>query len=69
MKIVQMLSFSGLYFRALRLNTEIYGVNLRIQLKYGKMQTRKNSVWTIFLRATAFEYPPIFSAVYWETSQ
>ena len=36
--------FSGPYFPVFGLNTEIYGVNLRIQSKYGKIRTRKNSV-------------------------
>ena len=35
--------FSGPYFPVFGLNTEIYGVNLRIQSKYGKKWTRKNS--------------------------
>ena len=37
--------FSGPYFSVFRLNTGIY---LRIQLKYGKIQTRKNSVFGTF---------------------
>ena len=39
-------SFSGPYFPAFGLNTEIYGVNLnlRIQSEYRKIRTRKNSV-------------------------
>ena len=32
---------SGAYFRVLELNTVIYGLNLRIQSKYGKIRTRK----------------------------
>ena len=40
--------FSGPYFPVFGLNTEIYGVNLYIQSKYGKMQTRKNSVFGHF---------------------
>ena len=36
---------SGLYFHVFGLNTETYGVNLRIQSKYRKIQTRKNSVF------------------------
>ena len=36
--------FSGQYFPVFRLNTEIYGVNLRIQSKYRKIRTRKSSV-------------------------
>ena len=33
-------SSSGLYFPFLGLNTEGYGVSLRIQFEYGKMRTR-----------------------------
>ena len=33
--------FSGPYFPVFGLNTEIYGVNLCIQSKYGKIRTRK----------------------------
>ena len=37
--------FSGPLFPVFRLNTEIYSVNLRIQPIYGKIRTRKNSVF------------------------
>ena len=37
--------FSGPYFPAFGTNTEIYGVNLRIQSEYRKIRTRKNSVF------------------------
>ena len=40
--------FSGPYFPVCGLNTEIYGVNLWIQTKYGKIWTRKNSVFGNF---------------------
>ena len=40
-KIVQERSFCGPYFPAFGLNTEIYGVNIRIQSKYWKIRTRK----------------------------
>ena len=40
-KIARIQSFSGPYFHAIRLNLEIYIVNLRIQSKCGKLQTRK----------------------------
>ena len=43
-------SFSGLHFHAFELNTEIYSVNLRIQSKFGKMQTKKNSKYGHFSR-------------------
>ena len=41
MKNVRIRSFSGRYFHALELRTEIYSVYLRIQSKCGKMRTRK----------------------------
>ena len=37
--------FFGPYFPVFGLNTEIYSVNLRIQSKYRKIRTRKNSVF------------------------
>ena len=37
--------FSGPYFPVFKLNTKIHPVNLRIQSKYGKIQTRKNSAF------------------------
>ena len=40
--------FSGLYLPAFRLNTEIYGVSLRIQSESGKIRTRENSVFGHF---------------------
>ena len=43
-KVFKYRVFSGPYFPVFGLNTEIYGVNLRIQSKYRKMRTRKNSV-------------------------
>ena len=43
--------FSGLYFAAFGLNTENYGVNLRIQSECGKIRTRKNSAFGYFLRS------------------
>ena len=41
--------FSGPYFPVFVLNTEIYGVNLRIHSKYGKIRTRKHSTLRPFL--------------------
>ena len=38
-------NFSGPYFPVFGLNAEIFGVNLRIQSKYRKIKTRKNSVF------------------------
>ena len=43
--------FSGLYFPAFGLNTERYGVSFRIQSKYGKVRTTKNSVFGHFSRS------------------
>ena len=43
--------FSGPYFPAFGLNTEIYLVNLRIQSKCGKIRTRKNSPFGHFSRS------------------
>ena len=40
MKNVRILSYSGLHFPAFGLNTERYGVSLRIQSKRGKMRTK-----------------------------
>ena len=42
---------SGPYFPVFGVNTEIYSINLRIQSKYGKIRTRKNSVYGHFLRS------------------
>ena len=43
--------FSGLYFPVFGMNTEICGVNLRIQSEYRKIRTRKNSVFEQFSRS------------------
>ena len=43
--------FSGPYFSVFGLNTEIYGMDLRIQAEYGKIRTRKNSVSGLFSRS------------------
>ena len=43
--------FSSPYFSVFGLNTEIYGVNLRIHSEYRKIQTRKNSVFGFFSRS------------------
>ena len=54
--------FSGPYFPVFGLNTEIYGVNLRIQSEYRKIQTRKNSVFGHFLRSVFLFDPSASSA-------
>ena len=43
--------FSGPYFPAFAVNTETYGVNLRIQFECRKIRTRKNSVFGYFSRS------------------
>ena len=43
--------FLSRIFPAFGLNTEIYGVNLRIQSECGEIWTRKNSVFGHFLRS------------------
>ena len=45
MKSAQIRKFSAPYFPVFELNTKIYGVNVRIEPKYGKIKTRKNSVF------------------------
>ena len=40
-KSVRILSFSGTYLPVFGMNTERYGLFLRIQSKYGKIRTRK----------------------------
>ena len=46
--------FSGPYFPVFGLNTEIYSVNLRIQSKYRKLRTRKNSIFGHFSRSNTY---------------
>ena len=47
--------FSGPYFPVYVLNTEIYGVNLRIQSEYGKIRTRKHFIFGHFSRTDCDE--------------
>ena len=47
---------SGRYFPVLGLNTKVYVVNLRIQPKYQKIRTRKNSVLGHFSRSESVGY-------------
>ena len=47
-KSIQMRSFFWSVFSRSGLNTEIYAVNLGIQFEYGKIETRKNSVFGHF---------------------
>ena len=53
-KVSQYGVFSGPYSPLFGLNTEIYGVNLRIQSEYRKIQTRKNYVFGHFSRSVKF---------------
>ena len=48
--------FSSPYFSVFGLNTEIYGVNLRIHSEYRKIQTRKNSVFGFFSRSVGSSF-------------
>ena len=48
MKIVQILRFFWSVIPVFGLNTETYGVNLRIQSKYRKIRTKKSSVFGHF---------------------
>ena len=45
---------SGPYFPVFGLNTERYEVSFRIHSKYGKIRTRKSSVFGQFLRSEVF---------------
>ena len=49
LKSVRIWNHSGPYFSAFGLNTEMYGVSLRIQSECGKMQTRITSNTDTFL--------------------
>ena len=51
-EIFRIWSFSGPYFPAFGLNTEIYGVNLRIHSECGKIQTRKTPNTDTFYAVT-----------------
>ena len=42
---------SGLYFLVFGMNTEIYGLNIRIQSEHRKIRTRNNSVFGHFSRS------------------
>ena len=48
--------FSASHFAVFELNTEIYGVNLRIQPKYRKIWTRKKLlIWTLSRSTSIFK--------------
>ena len=48
--------FSGPYFSAFGLNTERYGVSLRIQSECGKVQTRKTPNTDTFYAVNPFQF-------------
>ena len=50
-KVSEYWVFSGPYFLAFGLNKQIYSDLLCIQSEYGKIQTRKNSVFEHFSRS------------------
>ena len=54
LKSIQIWSFSGPYFPVFGLNTDIYRVNLRIQSKYRKIRTKKNSVFRHFSHSDSY---------------
>ena len=54
MKSVQTRVFYGPYFPVFGLNTEIYGVNLRIQSEYRKIRPSKNSAFGHFSSSGCF---------------
>ena len=53
---------SGPYFPVFGVNTEIYGVHLRIQYEYRKIWTRKNSVFGHFSPSNIYFKLPINSS-------
>ena len=61
MKSVKYTVISGPYFPVFGLNTEIYGVNIRIQSKYRKIRTINNNfVFGPFSRSAAMRRTSIF---------
>ena len=61
-KSVRIRSFSGPHFPAFGLNTERYGVSIRIQSEYGKIRTRKTSNTEIFLVVfTSYDFKLLLS--------
>ena len=60
--------FSGPCFPVFGLNTEVYGVNLRIQSEYRKIRTRKNSVFGHFSRSVTLEQQYLFQRVFHKLS-
>ena len=58
--------FPGPYFPVFEVNTELYGVNLRIKPKYGKLRTRKNSIFGHF---SCSESHKVLSGIHAEASE
>ena len=52
---------SGLYFLVFGMNTEIYGLNIRIQSEHRKIRTRNNSVFGHFSRSVGSSGNEIWS--------
>ena len=55
---------SGPYLPLFGLNTEIYGVNLRIQFEYRKIRTRSNSVFGHFTRSGTYNNGEIMQVLW-----
>ena len=55
MKSVPIKSFSGAYYPAFGLNTERYGVSLRIKFECGKIRTKKLRIQTLFTQWRAWK--------------
>ena len=53
--------FSGQYFPAFGMNTETYGISLRIQSERGKIRTRKNSVYGHFTQCMPIDVCDVLS--------
>ena len=58
MKSVRIRSYSGPHFPAFELNTERYGVSLRIQSECGKIRTRISPNTDTFCRVMWLEIGP-----------
>ena len=58
-KSVQIRSYFWSVFSCFGLNTEIYGVNLRIQSDYRKTRTRNNSIFEHLSRSDGFHNPTL----------
>ena len=48
--------FSGPHFPVFGLNTEIYGINLRVQPEYRKIRTRKSPYFDTFHAVLLFAW-------------